>query len=448
MKPLISMVLIAKDEAHNVDRCFASWWKDVDEVILCDTGSTDSTIAKARAFAKAQHQVRKLKVVRFEWCDDFAAARNHADTHATGEWLAWCDLDDTIEGLANVRQQLPQLPPEINAVTAVYNYATDEHGNVFSQLWRERVVRAGQGTWDGTIHEVKYIPDPQFAQMPPSMVRWVHHRDHSGERPTRNVKLLQAWREREPGVARCMQYLGTELMGLKRFDEAAAAFREHLTIAGEHPDVRSQVARLLCMCLGSQTPPLWEELRDVAGRAIVENPSWPDTYLTLAEIGNDQREYAAALLWADRALDLGMPQTSLVVNPMQYTIHPRMLKSTALWGLGRHQEAIQCAREVMAACPDYLGLGGLVHEWEGHLGAMNGIRAMLQMADMLIEADEPQKALALLACAPAPVTDHPLLTERRIEIQRRLDAESWFPPLPADSEPAQRLALQIAAVRS
>ena len=438
-RPLISMVLIARDEAQNIERCFSSWWADVDEVVLCDTGSTDNTIAVARKFAKQHGNPNKLKIVRFEWVDDFAAARAYADTHATGEWLAWCDLDDTIEGFARARVQIEGLPAEINTVTARYDYAVDEHGNVFSQLWRERVVRHGHGEWQGEIHEVKIIENAQAAQLNPSACRWVHHRDHTGERSTRNLKLLEAWREREPGNPRCLLYLGTELMGLNRHEDAVEVFREHIAVE-PHLDVRAGSTRLLCMCLTTRQPTPLEEMRAACAPILVEHPTWTDTYLTLAEIANDLQRYEQALLWADRAIELGQPQTPLVINPMQYTVHARMLRATSLWGVGRQDEALQLGREIMAVCPDYLNLGGLVDQWEGHVGAANGVRALLKLADLLAEQDDPERALRLLECAPRGVCDHPMLMAKRTDLQRQMNGAPWYPPLPADSEPARQLA--------
>jgi glycosyltransferase involved in cell wall biosynthesis len=62
----LSMVMIARNESHNVRRCFASFWDHVDEVVLCDTGSRDGTVAEARRFAKRRREPGKLIVGHFE----------------------------------------------------------------------------------------------------------------------------------------------------------------------------------------------------------------------------------------------------------------------------------------------------------------------------------------------------------------------------------------------
>jgi glycosyltransferase involved in cell wall biosynthesis len=78
----LSMVMIARNERANVAPCFEGFWPYVDEVVLCDTGSRDGTVAEARRYAKARGEAGKLIIGRFKWVDDFAAARTYAHSLA------------------------------------------------------------------------------------------------------------------------------------------------------------------------------------------------------------------------------------------------------------------------------------------------------------------------------------------------------------------------------
>jgi glycosyltransferase involved in cell wall biosynthesis len=60
-----------------------------DEIVVVDTGSVDRTREIAREHG--------AKVFEFAWIDDFAAARNAALDHATGDYAFWLDADDVIE---------------------------------------------------------------------------------------------------------------------------------------------------------------------------------------------------------------------------------------------------------------------------------------------------------------------------------------------------------------
>ena len=87
-KPTISLCIIVKDEAKFLRACLESVKDLVDEIIIVDTGSTDTTKAIALEFTK--------KVFDFPWIDDFSAARNEALKHATGDWILTLDADEVI----------------------------------------------------------------------------------------------------------------------------------------------------------------------------------------------------------------------------------------------------------------------------------------------------------------------------------------------------------------
>ena len=81
--------MIVRDEENNLPHCLESVQGLFDEIVVVDTGSTDRTIEIARSFG--------AKVFDFVWVDDFAAARNAALAHATGDYAFWLDADDVVD---------------------------------------------------------------------------------------------------------------------------------------------------------------------------------------------------------------------------------------------------------------------------------------------------------------------------------------------------------------
>ena len=79
--------MIVKDEANLAD-CLKSVADLVDEMVVVDTGSTDRTRDIATSLGAG---------FDFPWCDNFAAARNEAIQHASGDWIFWLDADDRID---------------------------------------------------------------------------------------------------------------------------------------------------------------------------------------------------------------------------------------------------------------------------------------------------------------------------------------------------------------
>jgi glycosyltransferase involved in cell wall biosynthesis len=81
--------MIVKNEQENLPKCLASVEGIFDEIVVVDTGSIDRTREIARGFG--------AKVFDFVWIDNFAAARNEALSHATGDYAFWLDADDVVE---------------------------------------------------------------------------------------------------------------------------------------------------------------------------------------------------------------------------------------------------------------------------------------------------------------------------------------------------------------
>ncbi|MBI2662635.1 tetratricopeptide repeat protein [Candidatus Woesearchaeota archaeon] len=84
----LSLCMIVKNEEVFLEQCLLSVQGLVDEIVIVDTGSIDKTKEIALKFTS--------KVYDFEWCDDFAAARNESLKYATGDWILVLDADEVI----------------------------------------------------------------------------------------------------------------------------------------------------------------------------------------------------------------------------------------------------------------------------------------------------------------------------------------------------------------
>lgn len=90
----LSVIVITKNEAHNVAACLESvQWAD--EIIIVDAESNDETVAIAKKFTQ--------KVFIEPWMG-FAAAKQFGMLQAKHDWLLWLDADERV---------LPELAKEI-----------------------------------------------------------------------------------------------------------------------------------------------------------------------------------------------------------------------------------------------------------------------------------------------------------------------------------------------
>ena len=85
--PKLSVIVITKNEAHNIGDCLASV-SFSDECIVVDSGSTDDTASLARE--------KGAKVEIFPDWPGFGAQKNRALALATGDWVLSVDADERV----------------------------------------------------------------------------------------------------------------------------------------------------------------------------------------------------------------------------------------------------------------------------------------------------------------------------------------------------------------
>ena len=119
-KPVLSLCMIVKNETENLPRCLASAQPYVDEIVVIDTGSQDGTPEIAIQFG--------AKVEYFEWCDDFAAARNYSLSQASGDWILVLDADEEL--VVNSENFLEKIngEPEFLMFSLIRTEANDQEG--------------------------------------------------------------------------------------------------------------------------------------------------------------------------------------------------------------------------------------------------------------------------------------------------------------------------------
>ena len=98
----VSVCMIVKDEENMLHRCLKSVKDFADEIIINDTGSTDSTLDIAKEYgAKIIHGKSPLEI-------GFDEARNESIKNAKSDWIMWLDADEEVIDNVNVLKYLRQ----------------------------------------------------------------------------------------------------------------------------------------------------------------------------------------------------------------------------------------------------------------------------------------------------------------------------------------------------
>ncbi len=128
MLPTISLCMIVRNEAQNVELALQSACHFVDEVVIVDTGSTDNTIEICRKYTE--------KIYNFRWLNDFSAARNEAIKYATKDWILMLDADELLDQIsAGLLKQSLGKQPVVDQVFSVliYDIPADNPGQFIKQ---------------------------------------------------------------------------------------------------------------------------------------------------------------------------------------------------------------------------------------------------------------------------------------------------------------------------
>src|ERR1700733_14329760 len=87
--PLLALSMIVRDAAATLRQCLESVRGIADEIVIGDTGSTDSTIEIAREFG--------ARIIEVPWTNDFSAARNTVLAEVRSDWVLALDADEVLD---------------------------------------------------------------------------------------------------------------------------------------------------------------------------------------------------------------------------------------------------------------------------------------------------------------------------------------------------------------
>ncbi len=145
----ISLCMIVKNEEKVLRRCLDSLADIADEIVIADTGSSDSTKEIALEYTS--------KVYDFRWTGDFSEARNFAASKATKEYIYTADADEYLdeENREKLKRLKRVLLPEIEIVQMLY-CTPEELSTVYNFEKEHRVKlykRIRNFTWIDPVHE-------------------------------------------------------------------------------------------------------------------------------------------------------------------------------------------------------------------------------------------------------------------------------------------------------
>ncbi|MBV8034994.1 glycosyltransferase family 2 protein [Roseateles sp.] len=278
----IALVVIARDEAPRIARLLDSVRPWVDEMLVLDTGSRDATAQVARAHG--------ARVAHFAWCDDFAAARNHALALVDADWRLVLDADEWLMEGGEALQALRATPPDFVGVLQLRDRFDQAPGRQAEAVaWLSRVL-PGAVRYAGRVHE-QPLHDLPVRRLPLVVGHDGYVAERLADKRGRNRRLLEQALDEAPEDAYLCYQLGKDC-----------------AVYDEHEAAEDAFARA-CQLPGAIAAPWWLDLvsrRLFALKCLGRHADAVDFAQTQMEVGAESPDFFFAL--GDLLLDLAATQ--------------------------------------------------------------------------------------------------------------------------------------------
>lgn len=362
---LISLCMIVKNEARDLERCLSSAAPHVDEIIVVDTGSTDETVAIARQFG--------AKVSHFEWCNDFAAARNASLAEATGKWILVLDADEELVVTTDLRK-LVEAQHEINVFDILRTeLSTDAEVNSDWKIstWIRRFFRNLPGLeFAGRLHEnIQYAhkQEKQHEKLDASLCHILHY----GYRPEwkskkmvgRNIPILELMRQEGEMPLMQLTTLADHYMAAGEKEKAQDCYCEAFErllpslMAGEKPE-QTGYLRFLLYTLARQSLDVedYETARLLLQNGLAWFPDYPPLNYAAGLLMFFLGFTRAAISYFQACLQMGKDATYSLAEPFDRKYihaHPAFSLGFCWMKLNEWQKAREAFNLCLSFDPEY-----------------------------------------------------------------------------------------------
>lgn len=268
----LSVSMIVRNEESCLRNALESV-KNADELVIIDTGSTDSTIQIAKEYTDNVYIYTGCNDPETGLLADFSDARNYSLDRCTGDWVLIIDADEHLEtaGIEKIRNIIKDCPKD-----AVYfqTVADNNHNTIHKSI---RLFKRGGIKWHGRIHNYLSTADAIDSDI---TMYYGYSAAHNND-PDRALRLLKLAYEEDPKSARTNYYLAREYWYRNDYEKAA----EHYKLCTELTTWNPELVDALLM-LGRC---YWHmqrggEAREVVSRAFIINPNFKEALIFMGEL--------------------------------------------------------------------------------------------------------------------------------------------------------------------
>lgn len=294
----ISLCMIVKNEEAVLARCLESIKNAVDEIIIADTGSTDSTKEIALRYTD--------KVYDFKWQNDFSKARNFAFSKAEKDYIMWLDADDFVtEGNCKKLLELKKKLDGTDAVMMKYETAFDEMGNASFSYYRERLIKkSANPIWKGRVHEtIDFEGNAFYSDI---AIRHYSVKTHYSKR---NLEIYEKQiKDGESLLPRDKFYYGRELFYHKKYKKAVEILNDFLSDENGWNENKIEACKILSLC--HQNMDDIQTALEILFKSFAFDTPRAEICCAAGNLFMQIHEYDSAIYWYELALSIPTDEKS------------------------------------------------------------------------------------------------------------------------------------------
>ena len=420
----VGFALIVRDAADTLEVCLKSIESLWDQLVVVDTGSIDETPDVAQRFGAEVHH--------FEWCNDFAKARNFSFDLLKTDMAFWIDADDLLVGREYFDEMIRKcVDKALDGAVLEYFYAFDHVGQkmleamepgilgrqiagdvVVAQLaprcittqWRERLVKNDPSwRWAYPVHEALPVAGRRLGKY--EKVKIIH-RKHVRKNPVdpeRNIAILLNV-PLEHRDERIWFYFGMEYAQKGDFDKSIDAFERYLPLSTVE-DERYFAQHFL----GDLYSAKGEHQRSIECnlRAVGLRPTWRDAYAGLVSAYIHLQDYQKVVYYGAMAKKAEIPDTPFAYNPMHEATGWVGDYVKGLVECGLAKEALAEIAQARDCVPEDVVFQHNEDVLSSVLNFESGKRSIADAVEFFLRLDDAETAAVILSRLPEGLRDHP-----------------------------------------
>lgn len=400
MKIALALIVKGSDkEAEVLSRCLQYATPHVDGVFITITQPNKKVEDVAKHYG--------AHTSNFEWCNDFAKARNFNFSQVPKEYthILWLDADDVLRGGEKLRKVLEEnVMMDAFSMWYLYDFDQDKQPIVVHQ--KTRVVKNdGCVEWAGELHEdfrenrslrVMFIKDIEVLHLT--------NEERIETAKARNLLVAQKATETTPNDPRSYWNLGNASFSAGEHEEAVKALEKFLDLSESDEEKYLAYLRLSTIVheIGDKKKSV-----DYGRYAIGIKPEYPDAYHHMGrlyyKLGMFEKSRDSFLM----GLTKKPPIYSIIVyNPRDYDYNPLFALAQVYFELSMPIQALECIRGCLKIYPNNERLHSLKKEMEKEVKRFNRIVAVIPKLQKIKDKEKLKKELDKI---PHDIRSHPAI---------------------------------------